>query len=155
MEEYLIFELLPLVRDKETKEIIHLRTKEPLKVTWRGNIGEVLGREFQQLRKDGTSYKRNIGEPVIFEKDGKRYNIFVKINEIRRGFWRDTANSYSYFVHPDSPYEIYHQPKSEKNFIFQIEIDKGGWKFGRIWLTFGGVVFLLGLILAFFLWKKS
>lgn len=88
-----------------------------MEVTWKGNIGEVLGESIQQLRKDGTSYKRDIGEPVIFEKDGKRYNIYVKINEVRGGLWRNMVSGYSFFVPSEAPYEIYRQPKSEKNFF--------------------------------------
>jgi hypothetical protein len=43
------------------------------------------------------NYRPSKGEIVRFEKDGKNYNILVKINEIKKGWFRDEIKEFGGF----------------------------------------------------------
>ena len=151
-----IFKIRPVIQDKDRKEIISLYKKHSFafEIDWKGDKGELLGIKGQQLKKDGTFYPRAIGEPVIFEdRNGKKYQICVKINEIRKGFWRDRVMSYSFFVFPDQPYQVF-RGKEEKH-IWKVDFANKGWHFGRIVSVFIGAIFLVACLLAWFIWSRE
>jgi len=153
VKEVRLFEIRKKIKDKESGEIIHLYKKEPLEIDWKDGWGSVLGEEAQQEMKDGTWYSINIGEPVIFEKGGKKYEVFVKINEIRRGFWGDNPSDYSFFIFPNRPYRAFHG--REEVHIWEVRLVNGGWRVGRIIFAFSVFVIFSGLVLVWFLWKRS
>jgi len=145
-----------LIEDKDSKKVIPLLYKKhSLEIDWKdSNKGEVLGVEVKQERKDGTFYPRTIGESVIFEdKNGKKYQICVKISEIRKSFWRDKVISYGFFVFSDESYKLF--MGKEKEHTWRADFVNKGWHFGKIILAFIGIVFLVAGFLAWFIWSRE
>lgn len=80
------------LRVKENnQEVKKLRGKANLEITWQENKGILNPGELRTFKDDyGThSYRRSKGEVVEFEKEGKKYKILVKINEIKKGWFKD------------------------------------------------------------------
>jgi hypothetical protein len=106
------------IRDSDD-EVKELNKKVNFEISWEGNRG-VLNPDETRFYMDENgkkhSYRPSKGEVVRFEKNGKIYDILVKINEIRRGLFRDEVKETGgFFPVSGSDFTIERDSKAPRN----------------------------------------
>ena len=89
-KERQFFQIRLRIRDKDNK-IKELNKKENLEIVWENNKGILNPSELKTFTDEygKHSYRKSKGEVIEFEREGKKYKILVKINEIKKGWFKD------------------------------------------------------------------
>ncbi|CAG8480520.1 460_t:CDS:2, partial [Ambispora leptoticha] len=109
------FEIKLQVKDKDG-EVKVLKSKTFLEITWYGdkgilNPGELVNYDDEYGK---GSYRESKGEKIRFEKDGKSYDIIIKINEIKKGWFKDkVVETGGFFPAPGSDFTIENNDKTQ------------------------------------------
>ena len=91
-------------------QIKELSKTQDFEIEWEGKIGK---------GKEG-------GEIVSFEKNGKNYNLIIKIQLITKGLFKDQLNICSVCPAPEEKFTVYY-PQTEQKF------KKGWFEVGKKW----------------------
>ena len=162
------FQIRLKIRDKEGK-IKELEKKINLEITWQGNKGILNPGDSVSFTDDyGThNYTPSKGKMVRFEKDSKNYNILVKINEIKKGWFRDEIKEFggfspasgSDFTIGSEGKEGLGKPQNSEGRVFGTE--NSDWKIKTTQLRWkypilaGVVIFLLLIIIVVYFWNNK
>lgn len=167
MNKELIAFLIKIKIKDEDGQIKQLLKKINLEIVWQRNSGILEPTEtITRTDQDGKvrSYRKSKGEVVSFEKDGKKYNIGVEINNMRKGWFKDTVNDYGFYLPTNSSFTIYDEKKDsgyrESNWYEVGGKNLDGNTVNSTQRRWTGFV-LIGIILTFFLiigvvwWKEN
>jgi len=122
-----------------------LSKEEEIEIDFAGDIGR-------------TSSVKGMGDIVRFEKDGKNYDIIVKIDRVEKGWFRDTVVECSFDILPSSSFDTFVENVRETgNSWFgtgnKRRIDSIQWRWkGPIIVAIIIIFLIIGLIIS--LWKK-
>jgi len=160
------FEIRLKVKEKGGK-VQELRKKVFLEITWEGSKGILNPGKLVNYNDEygKGSYKESKGEKVRFEKDGKNYDIIVKINEIEKGWFKDKIKEFGGFSPaPGSDFVIENERKPEKSQQGERRMfyeEDQNWKIKSTQLRRSGpvlvgiVIFLIILMAIIYFWKRE
>ena len=160
------FQLRLKVRNKDDK-IEELNKKTYLEITWEGDKG-ILNPGDLVTFKDayGTfSHRPSEGEVVRFEKNGKNYDVLVKIDEIKKGWFKDKIKTFAgFWPAPGSDFTVEEKEskpieQSPKRFGEETDMERKvratQWRYRGFLLIGGGILLVLLIIIIYYYFEEK